>query len=86
MQRRKSPGSGMQSEQTMAEQEAGLEQLREQLAEIRASRAQLENALAASAAESQATIAALKASMACASSEALDLAQRRRAPSWLTTA
>ena len=67
----------MQSEQTMAEQEAALGQLRDQLTEVRASHAQLEQALAASTAESQATIEALRSSMACASSEALELAQRR---------
>ena len=73
----------MQSEQTMAEQEAALGQLREQLTEVRASHAQLEQALAASTAESQATIEALRSSMACASSEALELAQRRCAPQLL---
>ena len=61
----------------MAEQEAALGQLRDQLTEVRASHAQLEQALAASTAESQATIEALRSSMACASSEALELAQRR---------
>lgn len=69
----------MQSEQTMAEQEAALVQLRQELTELRASSAQLEQALAASTAESQATIEALRNSMACASSEALELAQRRHA-------
>ena len=69
----------MQSEQTMAEQEAALERLRAELAELGASSARLEQALAASTAESQATIEALRSSMACASSEALELAQRRHA-------
>ena len=73
----------MQSEQTMAEQEAALGQLRDQLTEVRASHAQLEQALASSTAESQATIEALRSSMACASSEALELAQRRYTPQLL---
>lgn len=61
----------------MAEQEAKLEALQDQLTEARAAHAGLERALAASSAESAATIAALRASMENASSEALDLAQRR---------
>ena len=67
----------VQSEQTMVEQELALEQLRGQLTELLASNAQLEQALAASTAESHATIETLKSSMACASSEALELARRR---------
>ena len=63
----------------MAEQEARLEHLQDQLQEARAAHAELERALAASSAESAATIAALKASMQCANSEALELAQRRHA-------
>jgi hypothetical protein len=63
----------------MTEQEARLEQLQDQLQAARAYHAELERALAASTAESAATIAALKSSMQCASSEALELAQRRHA-------
>ncbi|CAL5218500.1 g186 [Coccomyxa viridis] len=50
---------------------------RDQLTEVRASHTQLEQALAASTAESQATNEALRSFMACASSEALELAPRR---------
>ena len=67
----------VQSEQTMAEQEAQLQQAQEQLQELHASEAQLQRALEASTAESAATIAVLKATMESASSEALELEQRR---------
>ena len=66
-----------QSEQTMAEQEARLQQAQEQLQELQAAQAQLQQALEASSAESTATIAALKATMECASTEAIELEQRR---------
>ena len=61
----------------MAEQEAALALAREQASELRASRAQLERALAASTAESAATIGALKASMQQQTAEALELEQLR---------
>ena len=61
----------------MAEQEARLQQAQEQLQELQAAQAQLQQALEASSAESTATIAALKATMECASTEAIELEQRR---------
>ena len=61
----------------MAEQEASLAVLREQASELRAARAQLERALAASTAESAATIGALKASMQRQTADALELEQLR---------
>ena len=69
--------SPVQSEQTMAEQEARLQQAQEQLQEVRASEAQLQWAPEASMVESAATIAVLKATMESASTEALELEQRR---------
>ena len=69
--------SPVQSEQTMAEQEARLQQAQEQLQELHALEAQLQRALEASTAESVATIAVLKATMESASTEALELEQRR---------
>lgn len=69
----------VQSEQTMAEQEAKLEQLTEELTGLKAQNAQLERALAASTSDSEATIAALKSSVECATSEAMELAKRRQA-------
>lgn len=63
----------------MAEQEVKLEQLTEELKGLTAENAQLKRALADSTSESEATIAALKSSMECATSEAIDLAERRQA-------
>ncbi|BDA44416.1 probable Kinesin-like protein KIN-12E [Coccomyxa sp. Obi] len=66
------------TEATVAEQEAALALAREQASELRAARAQLERALAASTAEAAATIGALKASMQQQTAEALELEQLRR--------
>ena len=63
----------------MAEQEAKLDHLTEELTGLAAENAQLEQALAASTSDSEATIAALKSSVECATSEALELATRRQA-------
>lgn len=65
----------------MAEQEAALALAREQASELRAARAQLERALAASTAEAAATIGALKASMQQQTAEVLELEQLRWAHS-----
>lgn len=64
----------------MAEQEGTLALMREQASELRAARAQLERALAASTAEAAATIGALKASMERQTADALELEQLRWAP------
>lgn len=76
----------MQTEATVAEQEAALALAREQASEQRAARAQLERALAASTAEAAATIGALKASMQQQTAEALELEQLRCAHPGLSTA
>ncbi|KAK9915787.1 hypothetical protein WJX75_004111 [Coccomyxa subellipsoidea] len=66
------------TEATVAEQEGTLALMREQASELRAARAQLERALAASTAEAAATIGALKASMERQTADALELEQLRR--------
>jgi len=67
----------MQTEATVAEQESALAMAREQASEMRAARAQLERALAASTAEAAATIGALKASLEQHTAQALELEQQR---------
>lgn len=68
---------GPQTEATVAEQESALALAREQASELRAARAQLERALAASTAEAAATIGALKASVEQHTAQALELEQQR---------
>ena len=69
--------SPVQSEQTMAEQEARLQQAQEQLQELHALEAQLQRRWKPAPLRAWPTIAVLKATMESASTEALELEQRR---------